>query len=117
MDDQDKDRFKDTSIQLVLSKMINPDNCIVRKGYFTDTAYDIDGSFSLVSLDCDLYNPILAGLEFFYPRLVKGGYIFVHDFGSNHFAEVKKAVYDYCKRQDISMVPIADKCLSVIITK
>lgn len=117
VNDCDKDRFKDTSIQLVLSKMKNPDNCIIRKGYFPDTASDIDGSFSLVSLDCDLYNPILAGLEFFYPRLSKGGYIFVHDFGSYHYRGVKEAVYEYCERQNVSIVPIVDRCLSAIITK
>lgn len=115
------DRFrnlhKDTSIELVLSKMMNPNNCIVRKGYFPDTASDISASFSLVSLDTDFYNPILAGLEFFYPRLVKGGYIFVHDFGEPLLPEVKKAVYHYCEKQDISIVPIVDAGLSAIITK
>lgn len=117
VNDCDKEKFKDTTIQLVLSKMKNPENCIVRKGYFPDTASDIDGFFSLVSLDCDLYSSILAGLEFFYPRLVKGGYIFVHDFGFYHFEGVKKAVYEYCERQDISIVPIVDRNLSIIISK
>lgn len=70
-----------------------------------------------MSLDCDLYSSILAGLEFFYPRLVKGGYIFVHDFGSYHFEGVKKAVYEYCERQDTSIVPIVDRNLSIIISK
>lgn len=115
--DRHKDTCKDTSIELVLSKMVNPSNCIVRKGYFPDTATDISASFSLVSLDCDFYNPILAGLEFFYPKLVQGGYIFVHDFGNPLLEEVKKAVYDYCKKRDIAIVPVLDRGLSVIITK
>lgn len=68
IEDRDKKIFKDTSVELVLSKMKTPENCIVRKGYFPDTAKGVDGAFSLVSLDCDLYNPILAGLTFFYPR-------------------------------------------------
>lgn len=73
----DIDNFKDTSVDIGLGKMKTPGNCIVRKGYFPDTVWDIEGEFSLVSLDCDLYKPILAGLEFFYPMLVLGGYIFV----------------------------------------
>jgi len=117
VNDCDKNNFKDTSIQLVLGKMKNPDNCIVKKGYFPETAFDIDGKFSLVSLDCDLYKPILAGLEFFYPKLVKGGYIFVHDFGSYHYEDVKKAVYEFCDKQSVSIFPIVDRCLSVIISK
>lgn len=113
----DIDNFKDTSVDIVLGKMKNPENCIVKKGYFPDTAADVDGAFSLVSLDCDLYKPILAGLEFFYPKLVPGGYIFVHDFGSYHYKEVKKAVFEYCEKEHIPLFPIVDKCLSVIISK
>lgn len=115
--DRFKDILKDTSIELVLSKMVNPDNCIVKKGYFPDTTSGIYDSFSLVSLDCDFYNPILAGLEFFYPRLAKGGYIFIHDFDSPLLVEVKKAVYNYCEKQNIAIVPIVDRGCSVIITK
>lgn len=109
--------FKDTSIDYVLNKMVTPENCIVRQGYFPDTAKGLEDTFCLVSLDCDLYNPILAGLEYFYPRLEKGGYIFIHDFGSYHFEEVKEAVYKFCNENDVALVPIVDRCLSVIIAK
>lgn len=113
----DINNFKDTSEDIVLAKMIRPQNCIIKKGYFPDTAKDVNGKFSLVSLDCDLYNPILAGLQFFYPRLVPGGYIFVHDFGSYHYEEVKTAVYEYCNKNSAAIFPIVDRCLSVVITK
>lgn len=113
----DIDNFKDTSVQYVLSRMPNPPQCIVRKGYFPDTAEDIDDQFSFVSLDCDLYKPILAGLKFFYPRLTRGGYIFVHDFGSIHYDRVKQAVYEFCEEYGAAMVPIVDRCLSAIIVK
>lgn len=113
----DINNFKDTSVDIVLQKMKRPENCIIRKGYFPDTAINLEGSFSLVSLDCDLYKPILAGLEFFYPRLTPGGYIFVHDFGSYHYEEVKKAVFEYCEKVQAPIFPIVDRCLSVIISK
>lgn len=113
----DLDKFKDTSPELVLSKMRKPENCMVFPGYFPDTASGVEDTFCLVSLDCDLYAPILAGLEFFYPRLEKGGYIFIHDFGSYHFEEVKKAVYAYCDKHNAPIFPIVDRCLSVIISK
>ena len=117
VNEKDVDNFKDTSVDIVLEKMKKPENCIIRKGYFPDTAEGIDGKFSLVSLDCDLYKPILAGLEFFYPRLVPGGYIFVHDFGSYHYEEVKTAVFEYCQANSAPIVPMVDRCLSVIISK
>ena len=110
-------RFKDTSVDVVLEKMCNPKNCIVRKGYFPDTAVGIEDYFCLVSLDADLYEPTIAGLNFFYPRLVPGGYIFVHDFGLWRYPGVKKAVYEFCNSHHINFVPLPDRCESVIIAK
>ncbi len=115
--DVDQNMFKDTSADFVLERMPHPEQCIIKKGYFPSTTKDVIDKFCLVSLDADLYEPILSGLEFFYPRLNKGGYIFVHDFDSIHFPGVKNAVYEFCDNNRISFVPISDKCSSVIITK
>ena len=109
--------FRDTSVEEVLEKMTNPQNCIIRKGCFPDTAKEVDDKFAFVSLDADLYEPIKSGLEFFYPRLEKGGYIFVHDYGGYDWPGVKCAVNEFCYKHKVSMVPILDRCLSVIITK
>ena len=86
-DEHDKDEyessspmFTDTNVELVLARMHFPDNIIVRKGYFPDTAVGLEDTFCFVSLDTDLYKPILQGLEYFYPRLERGGYIFIHDY-------------------------------------
>ena len=57
--------FALTSVDLVLSKMEHKDNCIIRKGWFPQTADGIDDTFCFVSLDCDLYQPLKSGLEFF----------------------------------------------------
>ena len=40
----------------------------------------------------DLYEPTLASLEFFYPRLVNGGAIILDDYGFNQFPGAKTAV-------------------------
>jgi O-methyltransferase len=109
--------FRDTSTTLVLSKMVKPENVIIRKGYFPETAAGLNERFCFVSLDADLYQPILNGLEYFYPRLEHGGYIFVHDFDSLIWTGVKAAVLDYCSKNRISYVPILDRGGSVIITK
>ena len=40
-----------------------------------------DRQFRLVHIDVDLYQPTRDSLEFFYPRLVKGGFIVMDDYG------------------------------------
>lgn len=67
--------FGDTSLSLVQSKMPHLENVRFVKGYFPESAKIIpkDEKFAFVNLDVDLYQPILAGCEFFYPRLTGGG--------------------------------------------
>lgn len=115
--DEYKAWFKDTSEEVVLKKMKYPENCIIKKGYFPETAEDVDDKFCFVSLDADIYMPTLNGLKYFYPRLNKGGYIFVHDFDNQDWSVCRQAVMDFCKEYDVSFVPILDRCGTAIITK
>jgi len=107
--------YSGTSIELVMNKMKNPEKCIIRKGFFPETAKGIESDFALVSLDADLYQPMLEGLKYFYPRLVKGGYIFVHDFFTDTFTGTKEAIMEYSRIKKINFVPIGDDCSIVII--
>ena len=112
--------FSNTYEELVLSKMKYREQCAIRKGYFPDTIPDEEIDYALVSLDCDLYDPILAGLRYFYPRLNKGGYIMLHDYNqSDHLKGVKKAVAEYEKELGFNMVkvPIHDVCGTLVICK
>lgn len=109
--------FSDTSAEAVLSRMPNPQRCIVRKGFFPETASGIEGPFAFVSLDTDLYEPIYNGLQFFYPKLSAGGYIFIHDFNNEEYKGAREAVMRFCTEHKIGYVPIADDGGSVIITK
>lgn len=50
-------------------------------GLFPDNATPVRHlCFSLVHLDVDLYESTLAGLQFFYPRMLRGGVIISHDY-------------------------------------
>jgi O-methyltransferase len=111
-----EDEFQ-TSVTLVLKKMKYPDNCIVRKGWFPESARGISDKYVFVSIDVDLYQPIYEGLEFFYPRLVRGGYIFVHDYNSEKYAGVKVAVREFCTKNKIPFFPLTDRTGSAIIPK
>ena len=109
--------FSNTSIALVKSKMPHPEKCIFKPGYFPQTAEGVDDTFCFVSLDADLYEPIYQGLRFFYPRLQKGGYMFIHDFNNAGYTGVREAVILYSKENDIRFVPIPDSGGSAIIAK
>lgn len=101
--------FTDTSVEYVLSQLPRPDKCVIRKGIFPASAAGLeDCGFSFVSLDADLYEPIRAGLEFFYPRLGAGGFIFVHDYNNSAFPGAKRAVLDFSASTGAHFVPVTD---------
>jgi len=51
------------------------------KGFFPATAEPVqDKKFSFVHLDADLYESTLAGLHFFYPRMLPGAILICHDY-------------------------------------
>jgi O-methyltransferase len=112
--DQD---FSDTSVESVLSRMPFREKCIPVKGFFPDSAKDIEEKYVFVSLDADLYEPIYAGLNFFYRGLVNGGYIFVHDFNNENYKGARKAVEQFCIEQHINYVPLPDSGGTAIISK
>jgi O-methyltransferase len=98
-----------TSEELVLNKLPYAENAIIRKGYFPETAKGIEDKFCFVNLDFDLYQPTFAGLEYFYPRMVKGGIILIHDYFSEGYKGVKEAVREFNRKQDgINIFPIGD---------
>lgn len=105
-----------TSESLVLSQMFHPEKCIIKKGYFPDSLEGLEERFCFVSLDTDLYKPILAGLDYFFPRLVSGGAIFIHDYFDTTYTGVRKAVLEFSKRENASFSPLGDG-LSVCIVK
>ena len=101
----------------VISIMPHPDKVIIRKGYFPETTNGISDEFMFVNLDFDLYKPTLAGLEFFWPKMVKGGIILVHDYFGDPEADkdmvfqgVRDAVIEFSIKNDCAFVPIGDEC-------
>jgi len=100
--------FSDTNEFIVLNKMEHPENCVVKKGYFPETAVGVKEKFAFVSLDADLHNPMYEGLQYFYPRLEKGGYIFIHDYFNDVYPGTRRAVTDYNAVEKIHYVALGD---------
>ena len=112
--DQD---FSNTSVDQVLKLMPFSEKCIIRKGFFPETAKGLEENFVFVSIDTDLYDPIYNGLNYFYPLLKKGGYIFVHDYNNDAYKGAKEAVERFCKENNINKVPLPDSCGTAVICK
>jgi len=109
--------FANTNHNLVLGKMKYANNCEIIQGHFPDSANQIDDQFVFVSIDADLYEPIYNGLNYFYPRLVKGGYLFVHDYNNSLYQGAKAAVQKYCDDNEITYFPLSDAYGTAVILK
>lgn len=113
------ERFKDTSLEKVLKIMPYPNNIICKQGLFPESLNGLDDIFAFVSIDVDFEEAIWDGLSYFYPRLSKNGYIFVHDYNSSTLRGVRNAIQRYEKKYNVSIakVPIPDLCGTLVITK
>ncbi|MGI0407034.1 TylF/MycF/NovP-related O-methyltransferase [Helicobacter himalayensis] len=106
-----------TSIDLVFNKMPIPEMVTIKQGWFPESAKGIESEiFCFVNIDTDLYDSILSGLEFFYPKMCKGGVILIHDYFSLGYIGVKKAVDTFANKYNLYILPIGDS-ISVAIMK
>ncbi|MDR2075955.1 MAG: class I SAM-dependent methyltransferase [Desulfovibrio sp.] len=112
--------FSDTNI-IDVKKLVGYDKvCTYIQGRFPDSITEDLASrrFCFVSIDCDLYNPTKAGLEFFFPRMEKGGYLFIHDYNSPYWQEeCTKAVNEFCAKEEKNLVLLPDKSGTAVLIK
>ncbi len=81
MDEKFKEKQFAASLESAKIYLKDYDNIFFYKGLFPLSAKSVeDKTFSLVHLDVDLYRSTMAGLQFFYPRMTKGGIIVSHDY-------------------------------------
>ena len=89
--------FSDTSVPYVQQTVEHPETTIYLQGFFPETVTDEvrQSTFAFVHIDCDLYGPMKAALEFFYPRLSPGGMLVMHDYSSGTWPGATKAVDEF----------------------
>lgn len=109
--------FSDTNMELVKNQLPYKEQAIFIKGYFPESIKEELPSFCFVSLDTDLYKPTYEGLKVFYPKLVKGGIIIIHDYNSTQFSGVKDAVKEFCIESNSFLVPLCDMHGSAVLIK
>lgn len=103
-------------VDFITQNLPYKENVFFRKGFFPETAVDDqDKKFCFVSIDVDIYKPTLSALEFFWPRLATGGYIFIHD---GKFEGVQRAIHEFEQENGIlPKMPICDAAESYVICK
>jgi O-methyltransferase len=78
------------------------------KGWIPKVLNDLpDLKVKFVHIDLDLYDPIFGSLEYFFPRLVKGGIIVCDDYGSLYWPGAKMAVDEFVKSHKLKAFPLS----------
>jgi O-methyltransferase len=111
-----KKLFTDTSVEKVKSVVDSRNgNVFYYKGYFPESIPETfkKNTFPFVHLDADLYLPVKDGLQFFYERMNKGGFILIHDY--NAWIGARKAVDEFFKSKPEIPIPMPDKSGSALI--
>lgn len=103
-------QFKDVKEESLLARMPFPEQVIIKKGWFPETAFDMEEeTFCLAVLDAGLYQSTFAGLEFFFPRMSQGGMILVCNYENPKYGGVRKAIEDLEKKYGAFLiVPMGD---------
>lgn len=99
------DLFKDTSFEIVKSKFesFNISHKIkILKGSFDTTLPSLsDERFSFALVDCDIYDSTVIVLREIWPRMIPGGIMLFDDYNSEKEWNLKKAVDDFCRLNNL----------------
>jgi len=102
---------RNTSAEEVLSRMPYPETAEIRRGLFPDSLNGLEENFAFVSLDVDLEASTYEGLCYFVPRMAKGGFLFLHDYGNPGLPGVREALRRYQQDRGVCLhgVPLCDR--------
>lgn len=95
--------FHETSYESLFSRISAlgyAQNIRLLKGFFADTLPQLsEFRFRVVHLDCDLYQSYVTCLDFFYARLVQGGYMVFdeYDFSESVYPGARKAIDEFLR--------------------
>lgn len=110
--------YKQTNIGMVLDRMKYLDKIVIKQGFFPDSLDGLEDNFIFVSIDVDFESSIYECMKYFYPRLMDGGMIFVHDYNSDLWG-VEKAVdrYEEELQERLCKMPLCDANGTLVIMK
>ncbi len=67
-------------------------NVILHKGFFPMTA--VDETYCFAHIDCDLYTSCCSAIDYFWPRMVPGGYMVFDDYKWKMCPGIERAIKD-----------------------
>ena len=75
--------FSDADYNTLYEELSNYKNTQIVKGQFKDSFRKVaNNKFSMVYFDADLYDSTIDACNFFYDRLIDGGFFIFHDYSS-----------------------------------
>lgn len=91
-----EDMFRDTSYTDVVEYLAPFPQVTVHEGEFSAVAPTLpERSYRVVHLDVDLYEPTLACLRFFGPRLVHAGVVVIDDYDKRSCPGIRRAAEEF----------------------
>lgn len=118
VDSEQSIQFKDTSVAGV-QKLVGTEGITYVQGFFPDSARQIvmPETIAVAHIDCDLYEPMKAGLEWFYPRLAPGGMMLLHDYSSGKWPGVTRAIDEFFSNLPERPMLVPDKSGTALVRK
>lgn len=80
-------------VQATIAPVLGNSRVDIVPGFFSETLPTLpEHRYFFVNIDCDLYEPHLECLDYFYPRMLSGGIIFFDDYHSIDFPMARQAI-------------------------
>ena len=104
--------FANTSVESIKKLLKKYDNVYIVKGTFPESGKEIiDKKFCFVHLDVDLYKSTIDSLRFFFPKMIAGGIILIHDY---HSDGIQKAFREFKTENNIHVVELTGSQAMII---
>jgi len=99
-----ENQFSNTSVDSIKKLLDAYENVQIIKGEFPKSGEEItDKKFCFVHLDVDLYKSTIDSLRFFFPKMISGGIILMHDY---HSDGIQKAFREFKNENDIQVIEL-----------
>ncbi|MBL75334.1 MAG: macrocin-O-methyltransferase [Chloroflexi bacterium] len=107
-----ENEFSNTSVESIKKLLSKYENVHIIKGIFPESGKSVtEKKFCFVHLDVDLYKSTIDSLRFFFPKIVKGGIILIHDF---HSDGIQKAFNEFKNENEIKLIELTGSQAMII---
>jgi O-methyltransferase len=110
-----KGDFNDTSVEHVKRVLQDCSNYTIIKSRFPECVSELGSQqFKFVHIDVDLYQSVKDCLEWFYPRMVSGGWLILDDYGAGSCLGAKIATEEFLAGKPLTLM-VGPDCQASIL--